>query len=136
MKNLVLALLMVTGPIALANRESGGRLAARAVYVQFTSIGTGIDYFTQKKLQQYIAKAKHSKKIADYTYEQKGREGEATYCVRPKDVVDRVSIIKAIAPSIVKDTKGMGVQRTHVLLGMSCGDINMAVEQDLSSYVK
>ncbi len=135
MKNLVLVLIMVAGPLALANRESGGRLAARAVYVQFTSIGTGIDYFTQKKLQQYIAKAKHSKKIADYTYEQKGREGEAFYCVELKDVLDRVVMIKAVAPSIVKDTKGMGVQRTHVLLGMACGNADMAVEQDLSSYV-
>jgi len=134
-KIIFLAVLM-TSSMTLANRESGGRVAASTVYVKFNSIGTGIDSKTQVVLQKYIARAKKAKKISDYTYEQRGREGEAIYCVSLVTALDRVLMIKSLAPYIISDTKRIGERRTTVFVGTECRNIDSATEQDIGAYLK
>jgi hypothetical protein len=136
MKKLILVVMAISS-IASANRESGGRQGASAVWVAFSSFGTGPDSATEALLNQEIDLAKQNNRVVDYKYKQRGREGESVYCVDLRTSGDRVMLIKAIAPKIIADTKhnDLKIQRTRVYVGFDCKNIKAATEQDIKAYL-
>lgn len=135
MKNAFLLTMVMLSSTAMANRESGGRVGATAVYVIFSSPGTGIDYKTHDVLTAFVTKAQAENKVYDYTVENWGREGEVSYCVNFGSNFDRVVFIESLAPTIINDTKMTKFQRTRVLTGFACHEQEKATEQDITKYV-
>jgi hypothetical protein len=134
MKTAVILLAIFTSSTALANRESGGRVAARAVYVNFMSVGAGIDRANLNEVEALIEQAKSSGAVVKNTKEQMGREGETNLCVEFNGNTDVYHFIKTIASSILSDARTSGSQRTQVLSGKTCGDVSSATLQDLTKY--
>lgn len=120
---------------AFANRESGGRESARAVFVEFNSFGAGIDQSTKQFTDSLVEMAVANDEVVDLEVQQRGREGETYYCVHFKESVQRYAFIANLAKPIVHDTQNHG-KRTSVFLGMSCEDRDSATEQDLRAYLR
>jgi len=126
------ALVLLSASIAGASiRESGGRGGATAVYVDFRSFGTGIDRASLQVTEQLINTAIMNGEVVEKTIEQKGREGEMLICVRLTTDNARWRFIKALAPQILADRQ-VNPKRTAVHVWTSCGQLNIATEQDLS----
>lgn len=135
MKNALVAVILLIGSISFANRESGGRLGASAVYVDFRSFGTGIDQFSKQTFDNLVAAAKYKGVVLDETYQQNGREGEILACVKLTDAYERYSFIRSLAPHIIADRDMQGVQRTSVFVGFDCHSFESATDQDLTKYL-
>ena len=136
MKSLILAIALLSSINVVArNRESGGRRGPSAVYVYFFSYGTGIDAKSIEKYDKLVAKAKAQGLVIDEKEERRGREGETLTCVQFNSPFAPHSFVKALAPSILADTKASGIKRTSVYVGADCDDVNAASEQDLAKYV-
>ena len=133
MKTIILSILLISS-MSFANRESGGRLGASAIYVYFYSHGTGIDTKSQALYQNLISKAKAHGLVVDEMSERRGREGETLNCVELKSPFERYNFIKKLAPSILADTASHGMKRTSVYVGTDCRDVRKATEQNLSTY--
>ena len=133
MRKIMLAMMFI-GSACLANRESGGRNGASAVFVYFSSIGSGIDYKTQALYTGLIQKAKTQGLVINETLVPRGREGEGLYCVELTSAYARYDLIKALAPAILLDRRVMITKRTIVYAGSKCTDRDPS-EQDLGAYV-
>lgn len=134
MKKIFVLTLVILNSVAFANRESGGRIGASAVYIDFRSFGTGIDYKAKNKVMGLIAEAGMRGEVIDQESVPRGREGESTECVQLKDANQRYIFIKAIAGGILEDSRQLQKARTVVYVGEKCGDLSSATEQDLSRY--
>lgn len=113
----------------------GGRNSIRGVYVQFNSVGTGIDQATFAQYLGLVEFAKTQGLVMDEKLAQKGREGEVQACV----VVDGTigyRLIKVLAPAILQDRQNLGISRTEVYVGQNCDDVSAATSQDLEQYLK
>ena len=142
MKALFLAMVLTAGlSTAFAQRgergvrEGGGRRGATAVFVVFSSFGTGIDSVTAGKTQKSIAKFDREGTVVRKSKSHWGREGETTYCVEFNSPFLPHQFIKGIAPSILKDRATTGMERTDVFSGISCDNIEAASRQNISAYV-
>lgn len=133
MKAIIMASMLISS-VSFANRESGGRLGASAVYVDFRSYGTGIDPVTNANYEKLVLEAKNQGLVIDETKEMRGREGETLSCVQLSSAFDRYNFIRRLAPSILFDTQTHGLQRTSVYVGVDCNSFDQATEQDLSQY--
>lgn len=133
MKKIILAGLLVSS-VCFANRESGGRNQASAVYVDFKSFGAGIDSVTLNIFESLVANATAQGQVVDLTAEPMGREGETLRCVDLQDAQQRYYFIQSLAPSILADTQQVGSQRSAVYVGTDCHSFESATEQDLNQY--
>lgn len=140
MKKLTMLLLVTTLATlfnnAFANRESGGRLAATAVFVEFTSFGTGIDDYTRQFTDSLINSAEQRGLLTDLEVQQRGREGEVYYCAHFKSASQRFAFIANLAKPIIHDSQVSEQQRTFVFVGNSCDERDSATEQDLGKYLR
>lgn len=134
MKQVIFICLLIASSISMANRESGGREGASAVYVDFRSIGSGIDTQSLNVFKALYQGAKSRGEVLDTTSERLGREGEVRFCVKLSNANQRYQFIKSLASSIVADTQKHMAKRTAVLVGMECRSIDSATEQDLLRY--
>lgn len=140
MKNLFVFMLITLSLTAFANRESGGRRAAAAVFINFTSFGSGIDGKTFALTDKLIKIADKNGLVKKQTRLEWGREGEITICVHFQGgafggASHKSNFIKEIAPSIIEDHKVQKKKRTAVLVGLSCDNIKAATSQDLSAFL-
>ncbi len=141
MKKTFVLLLLTASLSAFANRESGGRRAASAVFLNFQSPGNGIDSKTFYLSKELISEASANGLVKEYTLRRWGREGEKTVCVHFQggELNGRGAsgrFIKALAPSIIEDFQDQNIRRTIVLIGASCKRIEDAtVVQDISAYL-
>lgn len=132
MKNLLILLMfMAQGSLAM-NRESGGRQSAAAVYVDFKSLGNGIDESTLKFMEELITQAVSEDLVKEIVRTYRPYEGERTICVHFHGghfdgAGPRYYFVKALASSILNDSQ----PRTDVYVGISCQDITKATKQDL-----
>lgn len=113
------------------NRESGGRETANAVYVEFTSVGMGIDYASKSTYDNLLANAKMSGEVVSENSQYIGREGEVRVCVQLQNANQRYYFIQSLAGSINNDRQSQGLIRTHVFVGMNCISFENATEQAL-----
>jgi hypothetical protein len=134
MKTIIFVAAVFINSVSWANRESGGRLGAPAVYVQFTSFGTGVDSQAQELYKNLVAEAKAQSLVVDETFVRLGREGESLNCVQLLSGFDRYNFIKKLAPVILSDTHSSPVERTLVFVGPDCHDVSEATRQDLRGY--
>ncbi|MFZ3231238.1 MAG: hypothetical protein WA160_13605 [Pseudobdellovibrio sp.] len=129
-------LVIITGlllsSVCFANRESGGREGASAIYVDFKSIGSGIDTVSAETFAKLSSEALENGNVVDSTAEQIGREGESLYCIKLTNANLRYEFIKALAVPIIADRQATGVQRTAVYVGMECHSFETATEQDIT----
>jgi hypothetical protein len=115
-------------------REGGGRPSANAVYVVFSSFGTGINNYTKSLAKEYIDNGIENNTIKKATFERWGREGEITFCADFRKSEDRVRFVNAIYSSIIDDHNGLPIKRTDVLVGIDCEDISKATSQQIGTY--
>ncbi|MDO9181907.1 MAG: hypothetical protein Q7U04_05845 [Bacteriovorax sp.] len=134
MKLLIVLSIFFSAASFAGNRESGGRVGASAVYIDFKSFGTGIDSATKETFEILLRAAKARGEVVDETVELKGREGETINCVQLSNASQRYNFIQPIAYSILMDTQNSGIKRTSVYVGMDCHSFDSATEQDLSKY--
>jgi hypothetical protein len=118
--------------VSFANRESGGRHGASAVYVDFRSFGTGIDNQTANTFNVLYNAAKMRGEIVDETVVRVGREGETRHCIQLSNATQRYYFIQSLAGSILNDMQLTGSQRTAVFVGMDCHSFESATEQDIT----
>ncbi len=130
------AVLAIVGlsSLAHANRESGAMGGGSAVYVRFTSLGSGIDTATLGNVEALIDRATVAHEVKAQTYELQGREGERLICVDFIPMTMPYQFIKEIAPGILADQARVGFVRTEVAIGDNCGDPASATPQDLTKY--
>ena len=136
MKTLFIMATLALGSLSFANRESGGRLQATAVYVEFKSFGSGIDSRALAEYRKLTGTARMNGQVLDETSERRGLEGEVLNCVQLASGEDRVFFIQNLAPVILRDRRMTGYARTSVYVGMDCYNFQGATEQDLNSYVR
>ncbi len=91
---------------------------------------------TANEVVRLIGEAGMRGEVLEQTHEVTGREGETLECVSLTDAFKRYNFIKAIAPLILADQKQVGWQRTAVYVGLHCGDLSSATEQDISKYLE
>lgn len=127
MKNLI-------GGVVLFLMAFSAQAASKSVYLDFISIGTGIDSFTYRLSQDFAKTALEQGKVTEQTLKPWGREGERTFCVSFVKSFDAHLYIRNLTNSILSDASAERVQRTKVFLGEDCSDISKAVEQDLWDY--
>lgn len=132
----VFAAIALVSPLAQANRESGGRIAASAVYLNFASYGTGIDSQSYEIAEQFIADVRAKGAIVAEVRKPWGREGEVLRCVQLMDSASRAALIAEVAPSILADRQKTGQVRTSVRVGLSCDNYDAATEQNLEAYTR
>lgn len=134
MKNLLLLLALLFPLASQANRESGGRLGASAVYVYFSSFGTGIDSATASLAMELVQNEEMNGHVLAKTIDRRGREGEFLLCVQLANPTYRFQFIKDLAPSIRRDNQALPRQRTAVFVGLTCGNLEAATRQDINKY--
>ncbi len=134
MKRVIFISLLIGSSICMANRESGGREGASAIYVDFRSLGAGIDQQTLNSYMVLLRAATSRGEVLDSTSEKSGREGELRFCVKLANSTQRYYFIQSLAPSILADIQLVMNKRTAVYLGMECRSFNSATEQDLRKY--
>lgn len=140
MKSFLVFTLIVTSLSAFANRESGGRASASAVFLNFTSPGNGIDVQSLNLADNLITQASQDGLVKEIVRKRWGREGEVTLCVHfqggaHNGAAPSRDFIRGVANSIFMDTLDQGLQRTKVLLGVSCKNIEEATEQSVEAYL-
>jgi hypothetical protein len=133
MKALILLSLLVSS-VSFANRESGGRGGATAVYVDFRSTGAGIASSAMNTYKILVNAAQSRGEVIDVTTQMNGREGGRLECVQLMTGPQRYQFIQSLAFSIRFDTESTGMKRTAVYVGMDCHSFNAATEQDLRAY--
>jgi hypothetical protein len=133
-RTLVLSAVILSSPLAFANREGGGRVSASAVYVDFKSFGSGIDSDSLAVTDSLTELGVNDGTILEAKMDQKGREGERQICLLMSDAGARLKLISSLAPYILKDRKIEGVTRTDVYVGTDCNDISRATLQDITKY--
>jgi hypothetical protein len=145
-KIILIAMMVLTSWTATANRETGGGMRiTSSVYLVFTSFGAGTDYETAKYANTLVDAVLNKGLVKKMSTEFWGWEGETTRCVtfraspfESENTIEAAQIsrefIAALAPRIMADAQKMG-QRTRVLLGKDCNDIEAATEQDVSKYL-
>ena len=118
------------------NRESGGRGGPVAVYISFSSFGSGIDAATLIVVQNLVKDAAANGLVLDQTFEQRGREGETMICAKIANPFATYQFIKSVAQSIKSDTavSPNGNSRTLIYSSPECHDLRHATKQDLSGY--
>ena len=83
MKNIVILLLLFVGSCATSKTIQSN--PDKALSVSFNSIGSGIDYKAVTALDKYIEQFQTAEKITlAVTKNQKGKEGEQSYCINLK----------------------------------------------------
>jgi len=133
MKSLITIGLLLSS-VCFANRESGGRSSASAVFVDFYSIGQGIDHNTLAVYESLHSQAVANNQVLASTSEARGREGEMLRCVQLTDATLRYEFIRSLAPAILADTRASNAQRTAVYVAVDCNSFDSATEQNLEMY--
>ena len=131
MKSVFLFVGLLASSMSWAQRESGGRPQASAVYVDFRSNGSGINSQALYKFDELLYQAPYQSQIVESIDQPQGREGEIVRCVHFQDAYQRQSFIQALAPSILLDEQVTRQRRTVVLVGMDCYSPQEATPQDL-----
>lgn len=107
------------------------RFAPSALYLDFYSIGAGIDddilEYTENAVFQQLSEGV----IDFYETTRWGREGEITLCMEYNNVNSSRELLSKIVPEMYSLTRNPMV---NVYLGDSCGDKAKATLQDISSY--
>ncbi|MFZ3229525.1 MAG: hypothetical protein WA160_04920 [Pseudobdellovibrio sp.] len=129
MKKTIFMMILAVSTISNAQRESGGRYQATAVYVDFRNYGTGINQIAMSKFDQLM----YIGQVLDSTYEQRaGRGGEVLRCVQFSNASERYYFIQSISPVIIQDEQRNGMHRTAVYVGMDCHSFSSATEQNIN----
>lgn len=132
MKLITIISILACCSVSLANQESGGKLQASAVYVDFRSTGGGIDVQSLNAYEQLYQAASSRGEVVESTTVQTGHEGEVRHCVQMQDAMQRYYFIQSLSFGILLDRQQTGTQRTAVYVGFDCHSFDSATEQDLS----
>lgn len=125
-------LLIIMGLLFSTANFAGERFAATAVYVDFTSFGSGINQTALENVAQALNSARSRGEIFQETQVLLGHEGEIRHCAHFYNSTQRYEYIQAISNSINSDS----IQRTKVYVGADCNSFENATEQDLTNYLK
>lgn len=134
---ILLGILLSTGAFA-ANRGSEGRKAAPTIFVflKIHGIGSeeviGIDEQTNNTYQSLYEASRSRHEIVNDVSLRFGENGEIRYCIDFQNGVQSYNFLHSLAVSIRKDIEKTGVQRTLILTGEGCHNLETATEQDIS----